>query len=293
MNIKWEEGAPAPVPNAAHNAVWLNGMVYVGGGWEKVRSYDIKCYDPVKNSWSSPINTPCCSFAMTMLNNKLLIAGGVDKSHNTTNQILTMDAGKISNYTKMKTARSCATATGHQGMLIIIGGLGYSGPLSSTELFDSNNRQWYKCNDLPKSYAYYRLKSVIVNNTLYVLGGFHESDFDSSQTVFTAPLDTLSRHQLKWNTLQDTPWCGSAPVSVYGTHLLIVGGYKKIGDYNHICTSDVYKLNNDWEAIGEIPLARDLAAAVSTADNKMIIIGGRKDGGAYTNTVWIGSCVPH
>ena len=224
-----------------HTAVWLNGLVYLGGGIETglSPSYTINCYDPVNNSWSSPINTPCCNFAMTTLNNKLLIAGGGDKSYKNTNQILTMAAGQLKNYTKMITARSFATATGHQGMLIITGGKDDKGKtLSSTELFDSSNGQWYVTNDLPQ--PHFSLQSVIVDNILYLLGGYNKDG--TSPAVFTAPLDTLSTHQLKWNTHQDTPWCCSAPVSVYGTHLLIVGGVKMIG-YEFTCTSDVYKLN--------------------------------------------------
>ena len=277
-----------------HTAVWLNGLVYVGGGWETgwQSSYDINCYDPVNNSWSSPINTPYCYFTMTTLNNILLIAGGNDKSNKRTNQILTMDAGQLKNYTKMITARSHATATGHQGMLIITGGMDDKGKkLSSTELFDSSNGQWYVTNDLPQ--PHYWLQSVIVDNILYLLGGYNK-DNKYSPAVFNAPLDTLSTHQLKWNTHQDTPWCASAPVSVYGTHLLIVGGVKKIGD-KYTRTSDVYKLNkvnHSWEAIGHIPSARNAPAAVSTADNRVIVIGGRNDKGEFTNTVWIGSCDP-
>ena len=264
--------------------MWLNGLVYVGGGAETgwtggIPSYIINCYDPVNNSWSFPINTPYCLFAMTTFNNTLLIAGG-QHSGKRTNQILTMDAGQLKNYTKMITARSNATATGHQGMLIITGGYDDKGKrLSSTELFDSSNGQWYVSNDLPK--PHYCLQSVIVDNILYLLGG-RNKDGDSP-AVFTAPLDTLSRHQLKWNTLQDTPLCCSAPVSVYGTHLLIVGG------------RNVYKLNkvsHSWEAIGHIPSARNYSAAVSTADNRVIVIGGLNDKGEYTNTVWIGSCDP-
>ena len=266
----------------------------MGGGWETVikASYNINCYDPVNKSWSSPINTPYSLFAMTTLNNKLLIAGGKDKSYKITNQILTMDAGQLKNYTKMITARAAATATGHQGMLIITGGNDDKGKrLSSTELFDSSNGQWYVTNDLPQ--PHYWLQSVIVDNILYLLGGVNK-DGEISPAVFTAPLDTLSTHQLKWNTHQDTPWCRSAPVSVYGTHLLIVGGVKKIGD-KFTRTSDVYKLNkvnHSWEAIGHIPSARNASAAVSTADNRVIVIGGRNDKGELTNTVWIGSCDP-
>ena len=294
MNIKWEEGAPAPIGRIGHTAVWLNGLVYVGGGIDTERrsSFFINCYDPVNNSWSSPINTPYSHFAMTALNNKLLIAGGQDKGYKKSNQILTMDAGQLKNYTKMIIARSAATATGHQGMLIITGGMDDKRKrLSSTELFDSSNGQWYMTNDLPQPHSL--LKSVIVDNILYLLGGIDE-DGDNSPAVFTAPLDTLSRHQLKWNTLQDTPWLTSAPVSVYGTHLLIIGGLKKIGD-KYTRTSGVYKLNkvsHSWEAIGHIPSARSSSAAVSTADNRVIVIGGENDKVECTNTVWIGSCDP-
>ena len=291
VNIKWEEGASAPVGCAGHTAVWLNGLVYVGGGRETggKKSYTINCYNPVNNSWSSPINTPYCLFAMTTLNNKLLIAGGEDKSFRKTNQILTMDTGRLTNYTKMITARSHATAAGHQGMLIITGGEDDKNKLlSSTELFDNSNGQWYTCNDLPQ--PQYRLQSVIVGNILYLLGGVDKDGV--SPAVFSALLDTLSRHQLKWNTHQDTPCCCSAAVSVHGTHLLIVGGSKET-EMDYIRYSDVYKLNkvnHSWEAIGHIPSARSSSAAVSTADNRVIVIGGGKDKGKHTNTVWIGSC---
>ena len=120
MDIKWEEGAPVPLGYYDHTAVWLNGLVYVGGGYEcKVGglfilpSYNVNCYDPVNKSWRSPINTPYCHFAMTTLNSKLLIAGGRDRRSKRTNQILTMKAGQLKNFTEMTTARSSATATGH------------------------------------------------------------------------------------------------------------------------------------------------------------------------------------
>jgi len=283
------------VGHCGNTAVWLNGLVYVGGGYEAglKESYTINCYDPVNNLWSSyPINTPYCYFAMTTLNNNLLIAGGWDKYYKITNQILTMDAGQLNNYTKMTTARSRATTVGHQGMLIITGGWGDKGKiLCSTELFDAINKQWYICSDLPQPHYY--LQSVIIDNILYLLGGKNK-DYKHSPSVFTAPLDTLSSHLLMWNTHQDTPWYGSVPVSVQGTHLLIVGGVKKIG-YVFTRTSDIYKLNkvsHSWEAIGHIPSTRSSPVAVSTADNRIIVIGGLNDKREHTNTVWIGSCEP-
>ena len=286
--IKWEEGASAPVGRIGHIAVWLNGLVYVGRGWETggPASYTIDCYDPLNNSWSSPINSPYCGFAMTTLNNQLLIAGGEDKSNKKTNQILTMDAGQLKNYTKMITARSLSTATGHQGMLIITGGRDDRYKiLSSTELFDSSNGQWYTCGDLPQ--AQYRLQSVIVDNVVYLLGGVDKN------VSYSASLDTLSKHELNWNIHQDTPLCNSAPVSVHDTYLLMVGGSKMTG-LAHIRYSNIYNLNkvsHSWEAIGHIPSARNLSAAVNTVDNQVIVIGGLNDKNEVTNTVWIATVV--
>ena len=236
----------------------MNGLVYVGGGIESgvKPSYIINCYDPVNNSWGSSIRSSYGLFAMTTHNNKLVNAGGQGKSGKRTNQIFINDASQLKSYTKMITARSYATAAGHQGMLIITGGKDDKlNRLSSTELFDSKNCQWHKCNDLPKSY--HSLKSVIVDNILYLLGGYNKDGY-YSPAVFTASLDTLSTHQLKWNIHQDTPWCTSASVSVNGTHLLIVGGYKYIGRKNTY-TSDIHKLHkvsHSWGAIGYIPSTR-------------------------------------
>ena len=172
MNIKREEGAPTSVGCCDHQAVWLNGLVYLGGGYDTERLlHIIYYYDPVSNSWSSPIDTdPSHYFAMTTLNNRLLIAGGQDRYKKKTSQILLMDDGQLRNYTKMITARSGAVAAGYQGMLIITGGVDDKNKIiSSTELFDSSNGQWYVCNDLPQPHSW--LQSVILDNILYLLGG--------------------------------------------------------------------------------------------------------------------------
>ena len=289
VNIKWEEGAPAPVNfDYGHPAVWLNGVIYVGGGYETSLKYSrrIDCYDPVNNSWSSPINTPYRLFTLTTLNNKLLTVGGM-KQNSRTNQILIMNDGQLTLYTKMMLSRVATSAASHQGMLIITGGYDGSKKLSATELYDSHNGQWYYCDDLPQPHTL--IQSVIIDDTLYLLGGYNDSG-RGSRTVFTAPLDTLSRHQLKWSVYQDTPLCYSSPVCVNGVSLLIVGG----GESKSFNDPNIYRLNkvnHRWEAIGHIPSPRESLVAISTGDNNIIIIGGESKGKS-TNTVWIGSCEP-
>ena len=292
MNIKWEEGAPAPIGCEGHTAVWLNELVYVGGGYGAGHEplCTINCYDPAINSWGPTINTPYCYFVMTTLNNKLVTVGGQDEYCTKTDQLLIMDAGQVRKYTKMITARSDATAVGHQGMLIVTGGLDdlYKA-VTSTELYDSNQGQWYECSDLPQPHC--DLKPMIANKILYLLGG-GDLDGGASMSVFTVPLDTLSTHQLTWNVHQKNPWRQSVPVSLNGKHLLIIGGYKE-NIYTH--TTNIHKLDkvsHSWEVVGQIPSVRERFAAVSTADNIIIVIGGWNNKGEITNTVWIGSCEP-
>ena len=304
MNIKWVEGTPAPVGRVGHTAVWLNGLVYVGGASESrhmtktVPSYTIDCYDPVRNLWGSHIESPYSYFAMTVLNGNLLIAGGKDKDGKKTNQILIVNAGQLKKYTKMLRARTLATAIGHQGMLIITGGVDdMRKALSSTDLFDSVDGQWYSCMDLPQ--PLFELQSVIVDNILYLLGGYKNGLFPS-KAVFTAPMDTLSQHMLIWNAHEDTPWCWPAPMSIHDTHLLIVGGVNQTSTYarsksSDACSSHIYKLykvSQRWETIGRIPSGIYSSIVVSTADNKIIVVGGWNNKRQITNTVWIGSCEP-
>ena len=286
MNIKWQKGAPAPVKDVHHTAVLHDGKVYTGGGYES--SDRIYIYTLANNSWNpSPINTSYKHFAMTTLNNQLITAGGKDRSNKVTNKIFSLDGDHLKEYTRMITPRCWATAIGHQGTMILVGGEDKNKKLATTELFNSTTRQWYSTGDLPL--PRYHLKSVIIHNVLYLLGGYDDNSY-FSKAMFTAPLDTLSSNQLKWSSQQDIPFINSAPVSIQGRHLLTVGGYK-----GHVVTGDIHmfnKVSHSWEVIGQIPSTRSAPAVVSVADNKLVVVGGYDDKYCYTNTVWIGSCEP-
>jgi len=283
VNIKWQKGAPAPVKGSHHTAMLHNGKVYIGGGFGSY--YTINIYTPANNSWSpSPINHPCEYFALTTLNNQLITAGGIDRSNKTTNKIFSLDGDQLKEYTRMITPRCDAAAVGYQGTLIITGGKddNYK-TLATTELYHSATSQWYNTSDLPS--PHWGLQSVVVDNVLYLLGGPQ-----GSTTVFTAPLNDLTSHQLKWSTQQDTPRCLKTPVSIQGRHLLTIGGRK-----GGVVTRDILmfnKVSHNWEVIGKIPSARFGSAVVSIANNKIVVIGGWDDKRQSTNTVWIGSCEP-
>jgi len=290
---------------ASHTAAVHEGKIYIGGGDAGDDSGDpsfrIDVYNPATNSWRThPISTPYGYYSMTTLSNHLIIAGGRDKNClQVTNEIFLLCNNQLNSYTRMITPRCYATAAGYQEKLIIAGGVGdhrYK-PLAATELFDSTTGQWYNSGDLPL--PQFKVQSVIVNNMLYVLGGINSGGHyttggNYSLSVFTASLDDLSNHQLKWNSHQDAPWCCSVPFSVQGRHLLVLGGLKNVG-YQYVCTGNIYKYNkasDSWEVIGQIPSPRSGLAAVSIFDSNIVVFGGQNYKRQHTNTVWIGSCEP-
>ena len=110
--VKWEELAPLPVCRYGHTAVLLGGSVYVGGGIEgrsindNQHSYRLDVYNLTTNQWSSsPITTPYCHFALTVLDDKLVIAGGATKNGEVVKKVLVLNAGQWKDYSEMPTAR--------------------------------------------------------------------------------------------------------------------------------------------------------------------------------------------
>ena len=290
--VKWEELAPLPVGHTAHTAVLLGGVVYVGGGYEgstkdRQDSYRLDVYNLTTNQWSSsPITTPYCWFAMTVLDDKLVTAGGATKNGEVVKKVLVLNAGQWKDYSEIPTARYSATAVGHHSMLIVVGGaIKVSGkwiPVSTTELLDTTNRCWYACNNLPSPCQ--QMKAAITNGKVYLLGGV-DKDNKLSPQVFVASLDTLSTHQLYWQSAPNTPCCTSAAVVLYNKFLLTVGGWRQQSRTSEVCIFN--PSTGQWKHLTNIPAARNGPAGVGVAKN-ILVIEGKTNKAEKSNTVWIG-----
>ena len=281
---------------SAHTAMLLGGNVYVGGGYEgernddRLSSYRLDVYNLTTNQWStSPITTPYSWFAMTILDDKLVIAGGETKNGEGVKKVLLLNTGQWKDYSEMPTARHSATAVGYHSMLIVIGGMnkveGKFTVVSTIELLDTTNGCWYTCNNLPSPHL--QMKAVIMNDKLYLLGGV-DKDFKLSLLVFVCSLDTLLTYQLNWQLTPDTPWGSSSPV-VYRKFLLAVGG-RQPSDINSQ-TPEVHALNpttGQWKYLTNIVAERSFPAAVSINDKVMVIGGARNKNKEYCYSSWIG-----
>ena len=183
QTVKWKELAPLPVGHLSHTAVLLGRVLYVGGGYEGASiehdrySYRLDVFNLTTNQWSpSPITTPYCLFATTVLNDELVIAGGRKKNGEIVKKILFLSMGQWKDYSQMPTARCHATAVGYYSMLIVVGG-GIKMEakwitISTTELLETTNGCWYTCSNLPSPHQ--QMKVVIMNDKLYLLGGYNK-----------------------------------------------------------------------------------------------------------------------
>ena len=300
--VIWKEVASLPLGCTAQTAVLLQGNVYVGGGSEDrfdVRhKYDyqncfkLNVYNLTTNQWSYPITTPCSWFAMTVLNNKLMITGGRTKDFEIVKKVLVLNGGHWEEYSKMPTARYQATAVGYQLKLIVIGGQTESilskrqMMVSSTiEVLDTVNGSWHICTNLPSPHC--QMKAVVADDRLYLLGGF-DVDIHPSSQVIAASLDTISNYKIKWQFLPNTPWHYSSAAVLHDKFLLAVGGRKSSNKTSQ--THEVCILNPStglWESITELPEERSLPAVVGI-DDKIIVIGGTNANRKYSKSIWVG-----
>ena len=161
-----------------HTAVLLGGNVYVGGGYEGNNldddedSYRLDVYNLMINQWSSsPITTPYRFFAMTVLDDKLVTAGGITKNDEVVKKVLVLNVGEWEDYSEMPIARYNAAAVGYHSMLIVVGGFirveGAWAIVSTTELLDTTNGYWYTCDNLPSPHE--QLQAVIMHDKLCLL----------------------------------------------------------------------------------------------------------------------------
>ena len=273
----------------------------MGGGLNDDDSflYRVDVYHPDTNIWNT-IDTPHAVFAITVLMGKIVVVGGFTRSDEaTTNKVLILESGQWKDYTQIPTARVGSTAISHQSRMIVMGGNRYGNDtISTTEIFDGTTGQWFKCDDLPQ--VLMALQSVIVGDTLYVLGGAYADD-SLSTAVYAAPLDTLSSHQLKWQQLVDTPCGGSAAVGLSNKYVLAVGGKKKITKHNDqdddddtelVASNEVFTLNSTsttWTLTTTIPVGVFNTAVLCDNNSRLVVIGGFIGDNKFTNKMWIGS----
>ena len=158
----------------------------------------------------------------------------------------------------MKERRRSSSVVSSGSALVVAGGWGTSGELSSVEVFKDG--QWTTAPSLPN--AGNDIKSALHGDLLYLIM--------QNRKVFCASLQSLisGGDQSPWETLPDAPNYYSA-AAFFGGHLLSIGG----GVYlNPTTTIHAFSPSTQsWEHVAHLPLPLSYPTAVVLSSEQLIV----------------------
>ena len=284
------------MPYATNDAkgIVIEGKVYVGGAItdRDEDQYIVQVYDIEGDEWSRLPGCPVRHYGMTAVNNQLVLAGGQDSDDKVSSQIRVWDGRSWTTpYPPMPTARYTPAAVGYQQFLVVAGGAdSRNDDCTVVEILDTVTKQWHTATPLPVGCK--QLTSAVVDDTLYLLGGFSGGP---NKRVFGISLPTLISHATTkwkllsrpptWEMLPDAPLNLSTAVSVNNS-LLAVGGKD---DSNKRCSA-IHLYNSQtkaWLKVGDLPDTRSMCTCTALPSGELLVLGGIDDKSKKSNKVYV------
>ena len=264
-----------PVPVGWSQSVVIGDVVFVAGWGHEVYKYETR-----SDKWTVLPPCPVVYFVIGQLSGKLVTVGGYDG----VGDVYTYDE-EIQQWEKsippMPIPRLCPCVVTYHSSIAVCGGWTTSGETNVIEVFKSETSQWYTAAPLPV--ACHDMQSTIINDTCYLVGGYHR------RSIMCASLPSLfqsatphnqpspdTKQQSVWTMLPDLPHRYSAltSINIGGGTLLALGGVDDEGSPSH----DVHAYNPSSMTrmiVDSLPQACAYATAELLPSGQVILIGGR------------------
>ena len=304
-HLYWREEPDVPEVMWWPTAVYLNGKIFVGERWSNLwlSYHQFLCvFNVVSRTWSKlPFHDFCEVRGLTLAtsNSKVHTLGGTwrkdGKEEVCSNKVFSLDDNLkwCNTLPPLNIGRLYATSTSFDSFILVAGGIGRNGWLSSVEVLNSSQSSstWWEICDLPLKSQY--MRCTVTHDELFIGCGWGTKD-----TVYTAKLSAVKESlnvdedskssvspESFWQSLPQTPLRGSGLVSVNNC-LLTVGGYDDdLKPHSSVHLYDCYK--KTWSKVSDIRKSRDSpAVVVSTFKNKQelfVLNGGSVGGSAETS----------
>ncbi len=274
-------------------SVEINDTVYVGGWTDRDEDdYSVMAYITQSCQWHTlpPYSTRW--FAMTTINNKLVVVGGMNKEDSDSSELgeWQPDSNQWTHpFPPMSTPHSWPSATSYKHWLVVAGG--YHGVcLQTVEVLDVSNMQWSTGPSTPTPWR--SMTSTTIGDTWYLMGGVCEKLLCDSPDVYSVSLEALVSHSSSdssniWNKLPPHNCTRSCPLNIGGS-LLAVGG-RDMTSRKTVSTIQRYvPETNTWVQAGQLPHAVYDCTCIMTSD-KVHVMGGH-DGNSglkklFTSTI--------
>jgi N-acetylneuraminic acid mutarotase len=281
------------------NAVIFKKKVYIGGGGgapSEREEQTVIIYDPEQDSYDTLPPYTCELFSMVVINNQLVLVGGVDAQTCKVTNKLGVWNEQSETWTPhplppMTTeCYSPSVATHDDRWLVVIGcNRNEFLCLSRVEILDTTeSRQWYHAASLPQLLT--SALPAVIGNMCYLLGGYN-SRHTPSRKVFSVCLDDLISEAVSqsasasapptpspWQSLPDAPLEQSTGLAFRGG-LLAVGGRPMPMTFSTTLIHHYQPSSRSWAKMdnGELPSRHGCTCAVLPSGDLFIAGGFRAE----------------
>ena len=293
MELKWREGRKAlRAMNRGMDAVAQGNVVYL----RPYGTQQVHRYDSTTNDWFQLLDCPHDYFSLAVVDNLLTAIGGI-KGGQRTNKLLSLITEKRGNrkwveiFPPMPTKRSFTCALSSGAALIVIGGEGDGGAVSTVEVIDASTKIWTTAASIPEPFS--SASGTICGGRIYVLGGYSGAPIKS---VFTCSLSALLQSSQPtsvtgsaltvntsvWSKVAELPVINSTCITLQG-RLLAIGGC----DSDNIPTTDVRMYDpttNSWSVTSHMTTPREWFFAAVLPGNRIMAVGGYTGKSAKSTT---------
>ncbi len=265
--------------NGYIQSVEINDTVYVGGGLtdRDEDGYIVMAYNTLSCQWHtlSPYSTT--RFAMTTINNKLVLVGGRNRDNSDSSELGEWQPDSKQwtyPFPPIPTPRRFPSATSYKHWVVVAGG-DHGAGIKTVEVLDVSSMQWSTGPSTPRPWS--KMKSTTLGNTWYLLGGSFGTICVHGPDVYSVSLEALvslssSDSSNIWNKLPSLNCELSCPLN-FGGSLLAVGG-EDMKSKKSVSTVQRYvPETNTWVQAGQLPHAVPYCTCIMASD-KVHYMGG-------------------
>ena len=263
-------------------SVVVEGTVYVGGGYAgrgSDNNYLVMTYDISTGKWATLPPYRARYFAITAINNQLVLVGGYEHGGGRSKVVGVWDADNkqwTHPYPEMHTARELCSAVVHNEWLVVAGGWSQDAMLSSVEVMNTNSKQWYAGPSTPIPWGL--MKTATVGDECYFMGGYNtawsptNTLYSVSLSALTTGLNSSTRKGQIWKEISGLQTTCSTQLSISGS-LLAVGGRDK--DRKAVTAIHLYQPDTgEWVKVGDSPTPRCNCTCAMITDRELLVSGG-------------------
>ena len=294
-HLYWREEPDVPERMWEPTAVYLNEKIFVADRGSGYRQF-LCVFDVVRRTWSKlPFHDSCEMYGFTLATSKSKVhtLGGTwrkdGKEQEYSNKVFSLDDDLkwCNTLPPLNIGREDATSTSFDSFILVAGGRGRNGRLSSVELLNSSQSSstWWEICDLPVKSRL--MQCTVTHDELFIGCGV-----GAVNTVYTAKLSVVKESlndvdedsessvspESFWQSLPTTPLRISGLVSVNNCLLTVGGDDDGLKPHSSIHLYDCYK--RSWSKVSDIRKSRRWpAVVVSTFENKqeLFALGGPGD----------------